>query len=324
MIHCITVRNVNEAFVEGFIHLRTEGIEEPSRNGPVLVAPGPVVTTYTNPEERVLFNPVRDANPVFHLMEAIWMLAGQHHVEWLLQFNKRFADYAEPNGVQHGAYGYRWATHFGMDQIYNAIVELRQNRESRRVVIGMWDPIADQLAPVRDVPCNTHIYLDCRGGKLNMSVCNRSNDMLWGAYGANVVHMSMLMELIARAVGIPIGEYRQFSNNFHVYTEGYQVQHFLRVPPSYEFDFYSQNLCHPWPLFQSGETWEDFTSDCEQLVSGSYLYATQFFELVARPLYDAYLLRKKGLDISKNIEQMPQSNDWVLAFKQWVDRRSET
>ena len=33
--------------------------------------------------------------------------------------------------------------------------------------------------------------------KLCMTVCNRSNDMLWGAYGANVVHMSMLQEFVA-------------------------------------------------------------------------------------------------------------------------------
>jgi hypothetical protein len=54
-----------------------------------------VVTQYIRPTERVLFSPRRDANPVFHLMEALWMLAGESEVAWLSQFSSNIASYAE-------------------------------------------------------------------------------------------------------------------------------------------------------------------------------------------------------------------------------------
>ena len=50
-----------------------------------------------------------------------------------------------------------------------------------------------------------------------MTVCNRSNDMIWGAYGANAVHMSILMEYVAVAVNAPMGSYYQISDSFHIY-----------------------------------------------------------------------------------------------------------
>jgi hypothetical protein len=87
-IYCVTVRNVNEALGQGISWLAGPmGVEEPSRNGPVRVSPYPVVTTYANPAERVLFSPMRDANPFFHLFEALWMLAGRNDLPWLVQFN---------------------------------------------------------------------------------------------------------------------------------------------------------------------------------------------------------------------------------------------
>jgi hypothetical protein len=46
----------------------------------VLVSQTPVVTCYSAPTQRVLFSPMRDANPFFHLMEALWMLAGRDDV----------------------------------------------------------------------------------------------------------------------------------------------------------------------------------------------------------------------------------------------------
>jgi len=49
MIHTITARNVNTAFADAWHYLRVSGVKENSRNGPVLVAPGPVVTTYLHP-----------------------------------------------------------------------------------------------------------------------------------------------------------------------------------------------------------------------------------------------------------------------------------
>ena len=66
----IDATNVNQAYEKGVAYLIDEGVKEDSRNGPVVVAPGPVLTRYTHPTQRVLFSPLRDANPFFHIMEA--------------------------------------------------------------------------------------------------------------------------------------------------------------------------------------------------------------------------------------------------------------
>ena len=177
----IKAMNVNQALRDGLWHLKTAGITDSSRNGPVIRAPGPVITEYMFPRERLCFSPTRDANHVFHLMESIWMLAGQNNVEWLLQFNGNFGQYAE-DGIQHGAYGHRWRRHFGADQLFGVIDQLHVPG-NRRVVLQMWDVNSDLGANVADVPCNTHVYFQVTDEGLEMTVCCRSNDMVWGIRG---------------------------------------------------------------------------------------------------------------------------------------------
>lgn len=331
MIRSITARNVNHAFPDGIMWLKAAGIHEPTRGGMCIVAPGPVITTYLRPEERLLFNPVRDANHVFHLMEAIWMFAGSRDIRFLLDFNSKFGAYAEGN-IQHGAYGHRWRRHFPnledvnlgpVDQIMRTRDLLAANPNDRRVVMAMWDPAVDLGADKRDVPCNTTIMFDCRGGALNMTVCCRSNDMLWGAYGANVVHMSMLQELIANSLDIPVGHYRQFSNNFHAYADNEQVKHFMDNPPMEKFDYYSEGL-KTHRLLQRDESLELFLTECENFVTNPhFLPSCKFLAEVAYPLREAYLRRKAGLEWQSTLNSVADGLDWKLAFMQWAQRREQ-
>jgi len=323
IVNSIQAQNVNYAFKEALWKLRVNGVKEESRNGPVLVMPGPFLTTFMAPWQRVLFNPVRDANPVFHLMEAIWMLAGRADVDFLLPFNSRYNEYAEDNGYIHGAYGSRWRNWFGHDdQIVRAVRLLQSNRNSRQVVISMWDPSEDLVHfPYKDRPCNTHIYLDCRGGKLNMTVCCRSNDMLWGAYGANVVHFSILQEVIAACVGVPMGHYTQMSNNFHVYTDLPLTKQLIESPPMECYDFYSTVLHAVHVPFFREDHIEDILEDCEAFCNNKPT-KTYFLRRVAEPLREAYLARKAGADYTQAL-RLVEDCDWKLAFRQWIDRREE-
>jgi len=139
----IEARNVNEAVSLALPYLLEHGIQEQSRNGSVLVAPTPVMTVYHKPCERVLFSATRDANPFFHLMEALWMLAGRNDVTFPVWFNTRFTEYSDDGLTVHGAYGYRWRHWFGFDQLRTLIAELRRNPTSRRAVLSMWAPMGD-------------------------------------------------------------------------------------------------------------------------------------------------------------------------------------
>lgn len=327
MTHVIKVRNVNEALSEGFWHLKTVGVQEESRNGPVVVSPGPVMTEYSHPWERVLFDAKRDANPVFHLMESIWMLAGANNVDWLLPFNARFSEYAESNGNVNGAYGHRWRKHFGTDQIDSVVRILRADPNSRQAVIQMWDPSYDLEIIRKDKPCNTAIYFDLRGGKLNMTVSNRSNDIVWGAYGANAVHMSVLQEVVAAGVGKDMGVYRQFSNNYHAYMNLPLVTDYLSYPPA-ATSLYERGEVQTYSMVNPvmGETYAHLISDCEDMVSrspdsGPRVYRTGFMDTIADPLRSAYIRRKGGESITSLFSADRMGIDWFRAFKEWKDRR---
>ena len=73
-MHVIMVSGVNAAYAQGLRYICEHGELQNSRAGEVLVAPTPVTIVYERPQERVLFDPLRDANPVFHLMESISQL----------------------------------------------------------------------------------------------------------------------------------------------------------------------------------------------------------------------------------------------------------
>ena len=217
----IYARGVSEALFLGQQALFSSGKEVNTRNGLALEFPTPVMTTYTHSRERVLFYPERDANPYFHLMESLWMLAGRNDVPWILGFNGRMNTYSDDGKTFHGAYGYRWREWFGKDQLKIILFRLGTYHNDRRAVLGIWDPHQDlvETNDGKDYPCNTQISFWERKGELNMTVTNRSNDMIWGAYGANAVHMSVLLEYMAGMLGYVVGTYYQFSNNLHAYTD---------------------------------------------------------------------------------------------------------
>jgi len=315
-------RNVNDCYRDALVYLTTEGVLENSRNGRVLVAPEPVLTTYKRPTERVLFDPKRDANPFFHLMEALWMLAGEKHSAWPVQFNKQMAEYARDDGTYEGAYGFRWRKYFHIDQIQWAVDHLRANPESRRCVISMLDGFADRSNASKDIPCNTHLYLDLRGNHLNMTVCNRSNDAVWGAYGANAVHFSMLQEVIAAGLNVPVGLYRQFSNNLHIYVDIPKVSAAVDSP-EYE-DLYAKQGYHPFPLVKDYGT---FLFECECFLQNPQLpmnYKNPFLYYVARPMYLAWICFKDGDDRGAYSElRGVEDPAWRYAAEKWLNRRTK-
>src|SRR5882724_11989202 len=91
----ITGRNVNDIWDQAKHLLNKNHVVRPSRVGEVWEYPTPVVTEYLNPTERVLFNPLRNANPYFHFFEGLWMLAGREDVAWISQFNDRMKEFSD-------------------------------------------------------------------------------------------------------------------------------------------------------------------------------------------------------------------------------------
>lgn len=346
-------RTVSEALHNGLHWLRVSGIRQESRVGDVIVSPNPVLTVYTHPMNRVLFSPMRDANPFFHVMEALWMLAGRNDLPWLVHFNKRFAAYSDDGGqTQPGAYGYRWRNYFGYDQLEEVIAELKRNPQTRRCVLTMWhgggtvqigpdlhylgkSDLVRAIEGTNDAPCNTHAYFDTIDGKLNMTVCCRSNDILWGAYGANAVHFSFLLEYLSTMTGIPMGVYRQFSNNFHLYTNIYSDAELMPLARDVEAtDRYlgpglglSRVFRVPQvrtiPLVTYPSTFDTELSDFMAWSPGGALELENvFFNAVAIPMRVAWDAHKaKDYNAALDACERIRAEDWRIASIEWMQRR---
>jgi hypothetical protein len=317
----LTCKNIPHALVEVGWLLKTVGVVSDSRNGEVIAAPGPFTLTILRPTERVLLDPERDANPFFHLAETVWMFAGGQGVEFLTLFNKRMAEYSDDGTTLHGAYGHRWRKHFYRDQIMDTIALLRSDPDTRRAVIAMWDAEVDGRGDGKDYPCNTHIYFRMMGGTLEMTLCNRSNDVVWGMLGANAVHMTYLHELIARGVGAPVGAYRVFTNNAHTYLANPYTEHLLALRPS--VDGYAGRGLTPTPLLHGDELPRDLLADCKRAVMQPYdsKFTTVWMQTVYAPVRDAWFARKAGDPDYRDLLLEVVATDWRVACLEWCARR---
>lgn len=305
-----------------------EVVHRASRVGACISVREPVSTVYTDPRRRVLLNVERDANPFFHLFESLWMLAGRNDVEFVSYFVKRMAEFSDDGKILHGAYGWRWTNFFTEDQIEGVIKTLHKDPTSRRCVVSLWDPYRDpERAKTggKDVPCNTQIYFDIRDGQqLNMSVTCRSNDALWGAYGANVVHFSVLHEfvwLMLRCRGmhsLAMGKYTQFSHDLHVYTEQFpreRLQKILNAPTT------GAVLCAP--LFASIAEQNLFLHDLkslDQLTKGvipNGKFTSHYFNHVVLPMHRVWLHRRRE-DVDRIL-----CPGWATGALVWLHNRKE-
>jgi thymidylate synthase len=317
------VRNVNHAYPIAVCDILLQGVKKNSRAGTVLEFPEPVATTYTCPDERVLFNKVRMANPFFHFIEGLWIIHGARDVKFLDYFNSQMKQYSD-NGVDfYGAYGYRLRHSSGSDQIKTAIHRLRVNPDDRRVYMSMWDPDLDLGKSMKDHPCNVGIALKIRSGKLDMTVFCRSNDLIYGCYGANVVHMSMLQEYLAGSIGVGLGIYTQVSDSLHVYTDLPLWQEIKSNSAYFVDDAYTSEypevLVHPYPMMKiRSSSWDDDLN--EFMLDPMYedKFENKFFSDVAVPIARCWAAHKEtrnGLSIVDNIK----ASDWRAACKQWLE-----
>jgi hypothetical protein len=346
------VRNVNDAYYAGCQLMSMQGKATPSRNGPVLRIAEPVSTVYSHPVERVLFDPRRNANPFFHLFEALWMLNGGNDVETLDEILPSFKQFSDDGQTYHGAYGYRWRhwpkwvkvaaddpdyqERVEIDQLALACEMLRKDPTSRRVVIGMWDPARDLAEQSNDLPCNDLIKFSITDGKLHMRIFCRSNDIIFGAYGANAVHMSVLFEYMAAMTGTLFGTMTQISDDFHAYTQ--TPYNFADLYPPYHhlmnaYEVEDERPIRVHPLVTDRDVFDQELHEIMQLVRERALHAANighisnaFFHHVVQPMYTAFRLYKEDrmhdaiATIQKASSLHAHDIDWLYAAEQWLGR----
>lgn len=326
-----TVRNAEQAYPHVITGVCNDGTYQDSRNGPTIELQGTTVVTIMKPEERMVFCPVRDANPFFHLAEGIWMLAGRNDTKYLTQYVASMANFSDEGLTFNAAYGHRMRKHFGFDQLELAVKTLRDNHDSRQAIIQLWDPV-DLYKVTKDKACNMSMDLKIRNGLLNMRVNNRSNDIVWGMLGANVVHFSFIQEYIAAAVGVGMGYLQMDSHAAHVYTN------LPKWNPIREKNYHDDYLgpINAKCKYSTGEVRDismvtdapSFIDDCEKFCNEEYEdLRNPFFHDIAYPMHFAYRLHKNGFT-REAIEQLEDTNmtdvDWIAAGIEWLERRLAT
>lgn len=272
-----------------------------SRAGLVKQLDEPLTTCLYYPDRRVLFNEERNCNPFFHLMEAIWMFASNDG-PWIVNFNKNMAQFMEKDNTFHGAYGKRWFA-----QVPQVVELLTEDPKTRRAYMTIWDNWKDLgNNGSKDLPCNVGMAFQVRRGALNGYVFNRSNDLIWGMMGSNLVHFSMLLEVVAYLSSLPLGALYQLTVNPHFYE-----RHFGLVEDHVEPD--PVPYPHIYPLQPTSyRTW---VTDARSVVDGvtkPSMYHNDFYPDVVLPMIAVWERRGSTKAIA--------AKDWRLAAEQWIGR----
>lgn len=174
---------------------------------------------------------------------------------------------------------------------------------------------------------------------LNMTVVNRSNDLIWGLLGANVVHFSFLQEYLAAHIGLEVGTYHQVTNNMHCYTERWYPAKWLDgyVGPRDAFSphrwSYEQDVKHIVPLVVDPARFDEelgrFVAHNERAPSevtewgGIRVgYSEPFLHHVAQPMMYAFHYHKQRNYTQALFEVEKIKDDaWRIVSHNWIKKR---
>ena len=221
MLYSYIGETANEVWEKAFLDLEKSTKSVESRAGQT-VENLHSIFQIENPVQRWVTRRWEPISPSFALAEIIWILSGSNDAKLLNTWNPALPKYAGYNDVYHGAYGYRIRKNNGFDQLERAYNALRNNAQSRQVVISIWDARIDMPnekgEPAdSDIPCNICSFLKVRQGKLDWTQMMRSNDIHRG-FPYNVIQYTTLQEILAGWLGLEVGTYTHYSDSLHYYT----------------------------------------------------------------------------------------------------------
>jgi thymidylate synthase len=155
--------------------------------------------------------------PFSALGELLWYLAKSDRLDFILPYVPEYKKEAI-DGAVHGAYGPRlFAMRGAVDQLQNVANLLHGKPESRRAVVQLFNA-EDIVVRYPEIPCTTTMQFHLRERHLHLSTTMRSNDAFWGL-PHDVFCFTMLQEMMARRLGVELGEYYHYVGSMHVYDE---------------------------------------------------------------------------------------------------------
>ncbi|MGI8634533.1 MAG: thymidylate synthase [Segetibacter sp.] len=131
--------------------------------------------------------------------------------------------FAKKHGELGPVYGYQWR-HWPdgkggeIDQITGAIEILKNNPDSRRIIVSAWN-VADiqEMAKSGLPPCHSLFQFYVVDGKLSCQMYQRSADTLLGV-PFNIASYSLLTMMTAQVTGLKLGEFIHVFGDAHIYS----------------------------------------------------------------------------------------------------------
>lgn len=157
--------------------------------------------------------------------ELLWFLKGDTNIAYLTDNGVTIWDeWADANGDLGPVYGYQWRswpTPDGrhIDQIANLLKMLRDNPQSRRLIVSAWNPaLVDEMALP---PCHCLFQFYVADGKLSCQLYQRSADIFLGV-PFNIASYALLTMMIAQVVGLKPGDFVHTLGDAHLYSNHFE------------------------------------------------------------------------------------------------------
>lgn len=222
MYHHGVYRNYQSWLVDELGYIQRQGVRVESRVGMTTEV---LHETFTilRPKERFVHLNSRRNNPIATIAETLWVLSGRNDLAFLEHYLPRAKQFSDDGLTWRAGYGPRirhWGKNGsddvrGVDQVASVASRLTLDKNTRRAVIGIWDPALDNVES-KDVPCNDLLTFQLRHNTLYMTATLRSQDIIWGSM-VNMFEWSVLHEALAAHCGAVVGPETYMVASMHLY-----------------------------------------------------------------------------------------------------------
>ncbi len=159
--------------------------------------------------------------------ELLWFLRGDTNIAYLKDNKVTIWDeWADENGDLGPVYGHQWrswpvADSNGetIDQIANVIELIRNNPDSRRMLVTAWNP--SDVAKMALPPCHALFQFYVADGKLSCQLYQRSADVFLGV-PFNIASYALLTHMIAKVANLKVGEFIHTLGDAHLYSNHFE------------------------------------------------------------------------------------------------------
>ncbi len=159
------------------------------------------------------------------IIELLWFLRGDTNITWLKENGVSIWDeWADENGDLGPVYGYQWRSWpspdgGSVDQIANLIDQIKNNPNSRRLVVSAWNPalVDDMALP----PCHCLFQFYVADGRLSCQLYQRSADIFLGV-PFNIASYALLTQMMAQVTGLKPGEFVHTFGDAHLYHNHFE------------------------------------------------------------------------------------------------------